>query len=192
MTSSPSVIQRRINNALRDVEKIQALLHPLTDDDPTVNLFNARSRREDAVRLTVLQMSLAIESILDGLFWRIFRGYEPGDDGKRRRKKTGLNRELEELLSSGRMGFEAKLKLARVLRFITKKQQSRLDTLSSLRNKCAHRWILDVVRKRGYRNRATTRLLEFENKDLHELGVLESFVRVYSGIYLALFSRYFK
>ncbi len=40
------------------------------------------------------------------------------------------------------MGFDAKLKMARILRIITKSQHRRLDTLRALRNKCAH--FLDV------------------------------------------------
>ena len=63
----PATIQRKIDKAIREAEKVHSLLHPTTDPDPTLNLFNARDRRADAVRMTVLQMSMAIESILDGL-----------------------------------------------------------------------------------------------------------------------------
>jgi|SRR5271155_142533 len=65
--------QRQINKALQDVEKIQSFLHPLGDPDPKQNLFQSLARREDAVRVTVLQMSLAIEDLLDCLFWRVYK-----------------------------------------------------------------------------------------------------------------------
>lgn len=182
-------VQRQIAKALEDFETIHSFIHPLNDADPKLNLYNARSRREDAVRLTVLQMSLAIEDMLVSLFWRVFAGHNPNSK-KRKRKSEGIPRELDEMLTSGRMGFEAKIKLARIVGVITKKQQSKLDVLRSLRNKCAHHWMLDVVRKRGDRVRPTKRLLEYEGRNLFDLKVLEEFMRVYSGVYLKLFERY--
>lgn len=180
-------LERQIKKALKDVEAIHSFTHPLDDEDIEVNLFNAKSRREDAVRMVVLQMSLAIESILDGLFARMFIGHEPGE----RRGRIGKRaRELQELLEGGRFGFESKLRLARVLCLVTKDQFSRLDKLRALRNKCAHHWTLDVIRRRGRKPRRSTRLLEFEGRNLFDLRVLEDFVSVYSGIYLKLFSKY--
>ena len=139
--------------------------------------------------MTVLQVSLAIEDLLDSLFWRFFAGHNPGSH-KRASKTKGIPRELDDLLTSGRMGFEAKIKLARVLSIITKGQQRRLDALRTLRNKCAHRWMLDVVRKRGGKGRPTKRLLEYKGRDLFELSVLEDFMKAYSPIYLKLYEKY--
>jgi hypothetical protein len=181
-------VQRQTNKALRDVETIQSFIHPLNDPDPKQNLFQARARREDAVRMTVLQMSLAIEDLLDSLFWRVFAGHDPNSN-KRRNKSEGIPRQLDELLKSGRMGFESKIKLARILRVVTKNQHGKLDVLRALRNKCAHSWMLDVVRKKK-RNRPTKRLLEYEGRNLFDLKALEEFMRVYSGIYLKLFEKY--
>ncbi len=79
-------VQQQINRALQDVEKIQTFLHPLNDPDPKVNLFQVKERREDAVRMTVLQMSLAIEDLIDSLFWRVFAGHDPSS--KRRMSKN--------------------------------------------------------------------------------------------------------
>jgi hypothetical protein len=88
------------------------------------------------------------------------------------------------------MDFDAKLKLARLLRLVTRKQYGRLDRLRSLRNKCAHAWMLDVVHKRGRKPRPSRRLLEFEGRNLFDLKVLREVMRVYSGIYLKLFDKY--
>jgi hypothetical protein len=182
-------VQRRIDKTLAEVEQIHSLLYPMGDSDPRQNLYNARSRREDAVRVTVIQMSLAIEDILDGLFRRTLAGHNPHSK-KREYTKQGLARELNDLLEGGRMGFEAKLKLAGVLRLVTKKQQSRLDKLRILRNKCAHSWLLDTIHKKGRKPRPTKRLLEFEGRDLFDMKVLEDFVWEYSRIYLRLYGRY--
>lgn len=97
---------------------------------------------------------------------------------------------LDELLTSGRMGFEPKIKLARILRIVTKNQQSKLDLLRALRNKCAHHWKLDVVRRRGNMGRPAKRLLEYEGRNLFDVNVLKDFMSVYSGIYLKLFEKY--
>jgi hypothetical protein len=193
MTEAPigrQKIQLKIRKILKEVETIHSLAHPLNSDDPESNLFNAKSLREDAVRMTVLQMSLAIESVLDGLFARVFIGHEPGEQEGRRRRIGKLAKELQELLEGGRFGFESKLKLARVLGLVTKSQHSRLDKLRALRNKCAHSWMLNVIRKRGRRSRPTKRVLEFNGRNLFDLRVLESFMQVYSGIYLRLFGKY--
>jgi len=180
-------IERQTQKALSDVETIHSFVHPLGDSDPKQNLYMARSRREDAVRGTVLQMSLAIEDVLDSLFARVFVGHDP--NAKRKARKGKMFRELESLLHGG-MGFEAKLKLASVLRLITKQQHTKLDRLRSLRNKCAHSWMLDVVRKRRRGPKPTRRLLEYEGRNLFDLKVLEGFMHTYSGIYLKLFEKY--
>jgi hypothetical protein len=101
-------VERQTQKALADVETIQSFIHPLSDPDPRQNLYMARSRREDAVRVTVLQMSLAIEDMLDSLFARVFVGHDP--NSKRKARKGKMFHELEDLLE-GRMGFEAKLKI---------------------------------------------------------------------------------
>lgn len=180
-------VERQIRKTLADVEKIHSFVHPLGDSDPKQNLYQVRGRREDAVRATVLQMSLAIEDMLDGMFARVFLGHDP--NSKRKARKGKLFRELEDLLQRG-MGFEAKLRLARILRLITKAQQSKLDRLRSLRNKCAHSWMLDIVRKKGRGPAPTKRLLEYEGRNLFDLTALDNFMHTYSRIYLKLFEKH--
>jgi hypothetical protein len=182
-------VQRRIKEVLQEVDTIHSFLHPLDDPDPDQNLFEVLERREDAVRMTVLQVSLAIEDMLDSLFWRVFAGHDPNSK-KRKSKRKGIPRDLDELLSSGRLGFESKIKLARILGIITKKQASSLDVLRALRNKCAHNWQLDVIRKRAWRNRRAKRLLEYEGRNLFDLDTLRDFTGVYARIYLKLFEKY--
>lgn len=182
-------IEREVAEVLKDVEKIHALIHPLDDPDPRQKLFMARSRKEDAVRLTVLQIALSIEDMIDDLFWRSLAGHSPHSK-KRRSKKKGVPHELDELLTSGRFRFEAKLKLARILRIITKKQQRQLELLNALRNKCAHNWMLDIARTRATKIRPARRLLEYKGNNLFDLETLQDFMHVYSQIYLNLFEKY--
>ena len=58
--------QDLVRKTLKDVERIHSFVHPLNDP------YDARRFREDAVRMTVLQMSLSIETVLDGMFHRYF------------------------------------------------------------------------------------------------------------------------
>ena len=64
--------ERLTEKALKDVEAIHSFFYPTNGNDVVVNLYNARSRREDAVRTAVLQMSLAIEDLLGDLIGRPF------------------------------------------------------------------------------------------------------------------------
>jgi hypothetical protein len=95
-----SRIDRQIEKTLREVEQIHAFIHPLGDPDPRQNLYHAKSRREDAVRMTVLQMSLAIEDLLGSLFWRVFAGHDPNSK-VRRSKKRGVTKFLRKLVGLG-------------------------------------------------------------------------------------------
>jgi hypothetical protein len=183
-----SSIERKIKKALADIETIHSFVHPLGDPDPRQNLYQARARREDAVRMTVLQMSLSIEDLLGSLFARVFLGHDPASKRKIRVRRGDRFHDFLEFRRS--MDFDAKLKLARLLRLVTRKQYGRLDRLRSLRNKCAHAWMLDVVHKRGRKPRPSRRLLEFEGRNLFDLKVLREVMRVYSGIYLKLFDKY--
>lgn len=179
--------ERAIRRLTKEIETIQSFIHPLDDEDISINLFNAKALREDAVRMPVLQMALAVESVLDGLIAQKLVGHHP----RKRKGKIGTRaKELQELLEGGRFGFESKLRLARVLSLISKAQYSSLDRLRALRNKCAHRWTLDVIRRKGRKPQTTKRLLELGGRNLFDLAVLRDFMHVYTGIYLRLFSKY--
>ena len=179
-----------IRKTLKDVDRIHSLVHPYAKK----SLFSARRFREDAVRMTVLQMSLAIETMLNALFWRAFLGYKPqireGNEKKKREPRGKRVKKLNELLDGGRFGFETKLRLASILGLTIKSQENRLDKLRALRNKCAHSWFLDNTHKRGRKPRSKRRLLEFEGGNLFDLKVLEKFVKIYNAIYSDLQLRY--
>ena len=179
--------QRKINKILKDIDAIHSLAYPVDDADMRTNLFNARSRKEDAVRIVVLQLSLANEDLLDGLFRKVFVGHEPG---KKRQRNKRIARVLDELLEGGRLNFESKIRLARVLRVTTKRQDSQLHQLRGLRNRCAHRWVLDVVHKLKNAARPSKRTLEYEGRNLFDLKVLKDFFWVQSRIYLSLYKKY--
>jgi hypothetical protein len=179
--------QRKINRILKDIDAIHSLVHPLDDTDMRTNLLNARSRREDAVRVVVLQLSLANEDLLDSLFRKVLVGHEPRKARERNRKSASV---LDELLEGGRLNFESKIRLARVLRITTKRQDSQLHQLRGLRNRCAHRWMLDVVHKRTNAARPSRRTLEYEGRNLFDLKVLRDFFWVQSRVYLSLYKKY--
>jgi len=175
IASTPS--RSLVDPGHRHLKQISDLLHA-----------EKRAPGADAVRMTVLQVALSIEDLIDCMFYSALVGHGPKEVAKGR--KGPLVRELDELLESGRLGFEAKLRLARILRIITKKQHSRLDRLKTLRNRCAHAWMLDVVHKRAKTPRPSKRLLEYAGRNLFNLKVLEEFVHEFGKIYLNLYKKY--
>lgn len=181
-------VERKIRRTLQEATQIQSLIHRLDDKDPRVNLLNARGQREDAVRGLVIQLATAMESLLDDLYRRVLLGYRPGSRNPKR-PSGKLARELDELLETGKLGFDAKLRFARVSGLISKRQYQRLDKLRVLRNKCAHNWSLDIVRKRAKKPHPSKRLLELNGKNLFTISALEGLLAEYGPIYLKMFGK---
>jgi len=183
-------ISKEIRRTLKEVGQIQALLHEIDDKNLRTRLYNARSQREDAVRALVIQMATAMENLLNDLFRSAFLGYRPGSKNPKASKKPRGRgaRDLDELLESGKLGFDAKLRLALVGGLITRRQYLKLDNLRVLRNKCAHNWILDVGkrRKRGQQSR---RFLEHHGKNLFKIDTLGDFCTEYGPVYVSLFGK---
>lgn len=180
--------QQRIRKTLREVAKIQALTHPLDYEDESKALFNARGQREDAVRGFVIHLATAMEDMLDQLYRHDLVGYRPASKPPKR-PRGPRTRELDDLLESGKLNFDAKLRLARIAGLITKSQYRKLDKLRLLRNKCAHNWILDIVKKRGRKPRPSKRLLEYNGKNLFKVDVLEGLLADYGPVYLSMFEK---
>lgn len=188
LLQAKSELKERIRQTLRDVARIQSLIHPVNDKDARTNLLNARAQREDAVRGFVIQIATAMENMVDELYRRAFLGYRPA--GRNPRRPRGkLAKELDELLETGKLSFDAKLRLARVGGLITKAQYGKLDKLRALRNKCAHNWNLDVVAKRARKPRPSRRLLEYNGRNLFDIGVLEELLSEYGPVYLSMFGK---
>lgn len=181
-------IERETQRTLQEVARIQSLIHRVDDRDPRTNLRNARSQREDAVRGLVIQLATAMENLLDDLYRRVFLGYRPGSRNPKL-PRGKLAREPDELLETGKLNFDAKLRFARIGGLITKKQYRKLDKLRALRNKCAHNWSLDVVKKRERKPRPSKRLLEHNGRNLFEVGVLEELLAEYGPIYVSIFGK---
>lgn len=187
-TAAEKRIKREIRRTLEEVERIQSLLYHVDDKDQQLNLDNARSRKEDAVRASVITINLAMESMLDDLFRRFFLGYRPASK-KRKRPRGKRAKELDELLVGPRaLGFEAKLRLARVAGIITKRQAGELGQPNKLRNKCSHRWALNVT-KRKKRAQKPMPLLEYKGQSLFKLDALESLYRESGPAYMSMFGK---
>src|SRR5690242_12858396 len=146
-------LKRLTQKALKDAEAIHSLLYPIDGDNLDGDLQNALSRRDDAIRAAVLQMSLAIEDLLGTLI-----GKPLFVQMKVRSRTPATVREYEKFIQSAGIGFEAKLTFARILRLITNRERNQLDKLKTLRNKCAHTWQLDIVHKRGKKPKPSKRL----------------------------------
>jgi hypothetical protein len=179
-------IDSKIRQALKEVERIQSILHPVDHKDQRLSLYHAHNRKEDAIRGSVIHINLAMEALLDDLFRRFFLGYRPNSK-KPRRPKGKRAKELDELLD-GRLSFDTKLRLARIIGLISKRQAEKLAQLNKLRNKCAHNWNLDVAQRKRESQRAN-RLLEYNGQNLFKIDALESLFKESGPVYLSMFGK---
>lgn len=181
-------IEREIGRTLKEAERVQSIPYPLDHKDKRLNLDNAHSRKENAVRGSVITINLAMEDMLDDLLRRFFLGYRPGSK-KRRRLRGKRAKELDELLVGPRaLGFEAKIRLARIIGLITKRQAEKLGQLNKLRNKCSHHWLLNV-NKRKKRVQKAAPLLEYKGRSLFEIANLESLYKESGPVYISMFEK---
>jgi hypothetical protein len=144
-------------------------------------------RRDDIVRVAVIQLHTAIEDVLTD--WISCRMLGQRREGRKRRGRTVAGLALRRLLfGRGGIGFERKLHLAVALGLITPSTQRRLEELNTLRNKCSHNWLLNVLVRRGRKPKdKKLPLLRHRGHDLHKVDVLRSMLSEYGPLYSRLF-----
>jgi hypothetical protein len=170
----------------REVADIQSMLHDMSSPDLEDQIFALKGMREDAVRALVLHVSLAVEDVLDDLLRIGFLGRLPTSSERRRSKGV---RVVDELLIG--LSFEKKLQIARAAKVITKRHYDELNELRRVRNRCAHRWLLDDDAVRASKQSPVPLGLKYRNRDLFETSVLKRFRSDYGRIYLSLFGKLF-
>lgn len=152
-------------------------------EDVQIRYANLKSCREDIIRSLVITLHLSIEEMIENLLWKAI---ERRIRGKNTRKEFNqfLHKELK---------FLQKLQLARLLGLINKATSEKLKKLNTIRNKCAHTWILNIKTwKKEKKKRRKRPFIEYHNKNLLNQKVfLEKFLPEYNKIYLKLFERAF-
>jgi hypothetical protein len=188
---SKRTIERIIGKLSREITEIDKHFYSGFEEKDR-NLFASmlERKRDDMVRVAVLQLHTATEDVLTGWITCRMLGVRPKERKKSGRTHSG--RALRKILSGNRsIGFERKLHLAVVLGLITARTQKRLEELNSLRNKCSHNWLLNVPVRRGRRPQDTKPpLLLYRGRDLHKVAVLKDMTAEYGPLYARLFVKY--
>jgi len=182
---SARTIERNIRRLERELEDIDRFFYRGRErEDRSGYLSMLTHKRDDVVRATVLQLHTAIEDLLDqDLRVRVL--------GKGRRRSKRARALAKMLRGGGSLGFDMKLNFAQVVGILTAPMIDKLKELNTLRNKCSHNWLLNVVVRRGKKPAAPKApLLTFRGRDLHKVAVLKDFYIEYGRIYVRLLSRH--
>jgi len=177
-STASTAIKRKIAHLKLEIERIDAFFYSNSPDDVDL-AWTLELKRDHMVRAIVLQLHTSTEDLLNiRTINRILAGRG------RRSTRSNAARALRKLFyGAGSIGFDAKLNLALAIGLIDLRTKER-----SLRNKCSHKWRLNVLRRRG-RKPAQKKppLLMYRGRDLHKAAVLEEFGHEYTNLYLKLF-----
>ena len=181
--------ERGIKRLKKEIKKIDEFFY-LTDEHEPLQRFGMLERkRDDIVRAAVLQIQTACEDLLNSLL--IVKILDCHERDRVRRLRTVSGKYLRDLLEGQRsLGFFAKTYLAVSLKLITKRQADGLLAMNSLRNKCAHNWLLKAVVRRNRKPRQNKLpLLRYGNLDLHSEAGFRKFMDDGGGMYLMLWKK---
>ena len=169
MYRSERTVERLIRRLTREIEAIDRFFY-VEDRDRSLYAAMLERKRDDMVRVAVLQLHTAIEDILTSWISCRMLGLRPEE--RSRRTRTIPARALRKLLLT--LGFDRKLNLAVALKLISSKTEKQLEELNRLRNKCSHNWLLKSRVRRGRRPKERKPpLLLYRGRDLHNVVVLK-------------------
>lgn len=188
--NNPKSVETMISRLEREIAEIQEATYPQDDKDRVLYASRLERKRDDVVRSTVLQLHTAIEDLLTTLI--LYCLLEITDPKLKHRLRSNKAKALRELLQGNRsIGFAMKLNLAVGLGLINVRLQEQLMDMNSLRNKCAHNWLLKAPVRHGKRpKQLKPPLLQYRNRDLHKVAVLTEFIDEFGAIYVRLYGRW--
>jgi len=188
--ASARSVEEKIKRLLREITEIdEHFYHQSRTTDRDLYAGMLERKRDDVIRVAVLQMHTAIEDILDQqIMCRILGTTSENVRRTRSRAARALRRIL---MDADGIGFERKLNLAVALRIMTIRRSERLRVLNALRNKCSHHWLLRVPVRRGRRPRQLKPpLLRYEGRDLHSIPPFKDFLAEFGRLYAKMFAEY--
>ncbi len=174
----------------REIEEIQSHLYNIPDpDDLESTCYFLDLRRQDSVRMVVLQLHLALEDLMSHWLKYCLLGISPTDNKSISRLKPATSSSLESLLEGERsLRFPQKVELLRGLRLIDKRFHKKLKDLNRVRNSCSHNWELKgLVRKGVKRHNPKKPVVEYRHQNLYRLPVIKEFIAEYGSLYYKLF-----
>ena len=173
----------RCDRLAKEIEKLVSALYNTSDDDDQLRSENLKTYRAEVMRSFILHLHLSIEDLLRALLFDFIK-----------KQNRNLTRKATIKLVREMTGAELVNWCGR-LNLITETVHRRLLDLNTIRNKCAHNWVLDIPRfknvgARGQRKRKWIPVVMYENKNLLNRKVLlHTFCRIYGKIYINLLFR---
>jgi hypothetical protein len=167
------------NRALEEAYDLINYFYQLDDESEPVHSLNSKYFRVSVYRLVVMELHMAIESLLQDLIYEALP--------KRRIFTARQNRTYVEGLN-----FSTAVDLAGRLGLINRSGYDELVRFNRIRNRCAHDWILGSYKmskpnKNGTRTRQYK--IEFNGKDLLTPEVFKhEFMPHYGDLYIEFFA----
>ena len=190
MWENPKRVQKAIRRLTREIEQIDAVIYTRGENDPILIAGMLERKRDDIVRSAVLQLHTSIEDLLTQLILYCALGIT--DKRKKRRLSSEKGKAFRRMLYDREsLGFDMKLNFAVGLGLITSSGRKQLMDLNTMRNRCSHNWILNQVVRRGKRPaQLKPPLLQWRQKDLHKVPVIEEFISEFVPVYLRLYAKW--
>jgi hypothetical protein len=168
------------NRVLDEAQDLISYFYRLDDqDDERGHDHNSRYFHASVYRMIVMELHLAIESVLQDLLFNVLP--------QRRVFTVQQNRSYVESLS-----FSAATDLAARLGVLNRRGYDELRRFNIIRNRCAHDWILGQFKvPKGVRgaNRRRQYRVEFNGKDLFKPETFKhEFLPHYGDLYVELFA----
>jgi hypothetical protein len=168
------------NRALDEAQGLINYFYHLDDQDDEIGYdVNSRYFRASVYRMIVMELHLAIESVLQDVLFNTLP--------QRRVFSVQQNRSYVESLS-----FSAATELAARLGVLNRRGYDELRRFNTIRNRCAHDWILGQFKmSKGVRsvNRRRQYRVEFNGKDLFKPDTFKhEFLPHYGDLYMELFA----
>ena len=173
----------RCDRLTKEIEKLVSALYNTSDNDDRLRYENLKNYRVEVMRSFIMYMHLAIEDLLRALLFDFIKKQNRNLTRKATIKFTREITSAELVRWCGR------------LNLITRTVYRRLLDLNSIRNRCAHNWLLDIPRlqnvgTRGRRRRKRIPVVMYENRNLLNRDVLlNTFCRIYGKIYTDMLAR---
>lgn len=166
------------NRTLKEAYDLINYFYRLDEETEPERSYNSEYFRASIYRMIVMELHLAIESLLQDLIYSVLP--------KRRAFSARQNRSYVENLS-----FSAAVDLAARLGIINKSGYEELARLNRIRNRTAHDWILGTFKMNSTKGRGRSRRykVEFNGKDLFRPEIFKhEFMPHYGDIYLEFFA----
>lgn len=193
-TPKKETLVRKARILRQEIEEIQSHLYDISDsDDLDSACFFLGLRRQDSVRMVVLQLHLALEDLISHWLKYCLLGVNPTEGRSISRLKPIASSSLQSILEGERaLRFPQKVELLRALGLIDRRFHKKLKELNRVRNACSHNWELNTLIRRGVKRHIPKKpVVEYQHQNLYRLPVIKAFIEEYGSLYSKIFLKFY-